>query len=333
MQVKAQDLARRLASGLAPVYLISSDETLLVEEACDQIVAAARAQGFNERSVHHVEGSFKWHSLAQDAASLSLFADRKVLDVRIPGAKFDKEGAEFLKQWAAEVPEETLLLLRTSRLQPRQRNAAWFKALDQAGVICLIWPLGTRELPGWMRQRLQAQGLEIEQDALQMLCERTEGNLLAAAQEVDKLQLAGLPSPITLDALLDATEDAAHFSSFDLIDAVLAGERARVATIIRHLRDDGVAVFAVLGAFTSQLRRLSVKQGVPPQRQRLAEQFLRRVKNVDAVLSECALIDQQGKGQLHGDAWVSFSHLLMRLAGARSLPLPSRDARWQRRVL
>ena len=329
MQVKPEDLDTRLAAGLAPVYLVSGDETLLVEEACDAIVQVARTQGFTERSIHHVEAGFHWHSLTNDAASMSLFAERKVLDVRIPAKKFDREASEVLREWAdasaAAAEFDNLLLLRTTRLESRQRNSAWFKALDKVGVTVLIWPMSPAQLPRWLQRRARGAGIELQGDAVQYLADRVEGNLLAAAQEVEKLALMQLPEPISLDDLVACLEDASRYNSFDLLDAMMAGDPAKVRKIIEALREEGVALFAILGALTSQLRRMSSPRGLPPQRQRLLKQFGERIRDPGPVLAECAVIDQQGKGQLLGDAWISLENLLLRLAGVRRMPLPSRD--------
>ncbi len=162
----------------------------------------------------------------------------------------------------------------------------------------------------------------MDTEALQYFAHRIEGNLLAAVQEIEKLKLAALPEPIDLPGLSLVLEDAAHFDTFVLIDAVFAGEPDRVSRIVTTLRQEGVALFAILGALTSQLR--GVRSGrLPPQRKRLVNGFLKRlgsVEAIDRVLSQCALVDQQGKGQLLGDAWISLENLLLRLAGAR---LPS----------
>ena len=168
MPLKLEQLGQSLQRSLQGVYLISGDETLLVGEACDAVLGAARAQGYTERSIHHVESGFKWHDVINDAASMSLFAERKVLDLRIPANKFDKEASQVLRDWAdgSVGNPETVLLIRTERLQPRQRNSAWFKAIEGAGAVVLIWPLGARELPAWLDQRLQSRGLRLERDAL-----------------------------------------------------------------------------------------------------------------------------------------------------------------------
>lgn len=331
MQVKAEDLSSQLSTRLLPVYLVSGDETLLVEEACDAIIAAAAAQGFTERSVHHVDTGFHWHHLSNDAASMSLFAERKLLDVRVPVKKFDRDASDALREWVDGIGDaadfDNVLLLRTSRLEPRQRNSAWFKALDKVGAVTLIWQMSASQLPRWLNQRAAGAGVQLQKDAAQYVCDRVEGNLLAAAQEVEKLVLMDLPQPISLDDVVASLEDAARFNSFDLLDAMMAGDPVKVVRIIQVLREEGVALFAILGALTSQMRRIGAPRGLPPARQRLLQQFAQRIKDPNVVLAECAVIDQQGKGQLLGDAWVSLENLLLRLSGVRTMPLPSQDQR------
>lgn len=320
MQLKAADLAGHLERKLAPLYLITGDETLLVEECCDAIIRTAAAAGYSERSVLHAEGAFRWHDLLQDAASLSLFASRRIIDLRVPGAKFDKEGSEVLRSYADAPLPDTLLLIRSGRLESRQLSAAWFKALDRAGVVLRIWPVSMQELPRWLEGRLRSAGVALERDALGYFAERVEGNLLAAVQEINALALAGISQPVSLDALMAVLEDSAHYDTFDLLDAVYGGDSPRVARMVRGLKAEGVAPFAILGALTAQLRRLADGSlRLPPARQRLIERFRSRLGSgvIDRVLAECAIVDQQGKGQLLGDAWLSLENLLLRLSGTR----------------
>ena len=316
MPLRPDQLGAALQQSLQGIYLISGDETLLVEEACDAVLQKAREQGFTERSIHHVETGFKWHDVTNDAASMSLFAERKVLDLRIPAGKFDKEGGQVLRDWAdgSVGNPDTLLLMRTERLQPRQRSSAWFKAIEGAGTVVLIWPLTPRELPTWLEKRLQTRALTLEPQALRAFVERVEGNLLAAAQEVEKLALQNLAQPVTQEALLSCLEDTSRFNSFDVIDAAMAGQGARVSKILSVLREDKGALFAVLGVLTSQLRRLGETRGLPPARARTMEAFAGSGPSAKALLAECAVLDQQGKGQRLGDAWLGLEQLLLAMA-------------------
>jgi DNA polymerase III subunit delta len=335
-QVRPGDLAAHLRGTLAPVYLISGDETLLVEEACDAILAAARKVGFTERSVLYADGNFSWNDVTQDASSMSLFSERRVIDLRVPGAKFERDASEVLRRYADRPQPDTLLLIRTVRLEARQRTTAWFKALEAGGVVMLIWPMDIKELPRWLAGRARDEGLTLQPDALTLLAERVEGNLLAAVQEIRKLALAGLNGPVSVADLQAILEDSAHYETFDMIDAALAGDGARVSRMIRNLRLEGVPPLQILGALTSQLRRVAAGETsrMPPQRQAAARRLLQRLGSVDAierVLADCALVDAQVKGQIPGDAWLSLEDLLLRLCGVRPLPGKSPMALLRRR--
>lgn len=326
MATRPEQLANTLSKGLAPVYLISGDDTLLVTEACDQVIAAAKDQGFTERSVHHVDTGFSWHGLSQDAASMSLFAERKILDVRVPSNKLDKDASSLLRDWVenGDSNEDSLLLLRTGRLQPKQRSSAWFKALEKGGVVVLIWPLATNEFPRWLQARLQRRGVALQDAALSYLAARVEGNLLAAVQEIEKLALQDLPMPISVEALASCLEDTSRFTSFDLVDAALLGDASRVHRVLHGLKDEGVSVFAIMGALTSQLRRLDQTRGMPPARARAIQQFRQRCRvPTYQWLAECTVVDQQAKGAGVGDAWISLEQLLLGMAGLASVQRPS----------
>ncbi len=322
MPLRAADLPGALKRGLAPVYLVAGDDALLVQEACDAVMRAARAEGFEERSVLHADGSFSWNDVMQDASSMSLFAARRIIDVRLPGNRFDKEASEMLRRYADAPPADTLLLIRAARLEGRQKSAAWFKALDRVGAIVQVWPLSFQELPRWLSGRLKSAGLTLSPEALNLFAERVEGNLLAAVQEIEKLRLAGLDSPVSAEDLTAVLEDSARYDTFELIDAVLAGDAPRVSRMLATLRQEGVALFAILGALTNQLRRIAGNEFLPAPRKRLVGELLRRIGStsvIPRILAECALVDAQGKGQIAGDPWLSLEEILLRMAGVRAV--------------
>jgi len=319
MPLRPQDLARDLERGLKGVYLVSGDELLLVQEACDQIVGAARRNGYDERALLQVETGFRWHELTEQANTMSLFAQRRLLDVRVPAKHFDKDAVETLLAYLANPPQDTLLLLRTERLDARQRGAAWFKKIESVGAVVLVWPIGPKEMPGWLAQRARRIGLEIDSDALGYLANSVEGNLLAAAQEIEKLALSGLAQPLTLAALTSAITDAAHYDAFDLVDAALDGEADRVRHIVWVLRAEGVAVLAVLGSLTVQLRRLlnDDLRGLPQTKERAMRAAAKRLRkhDVEDLIGQAARIDQQVKGAAPGDPWQTLEYVALRLAG------------------
>ncbi len=320
MPLRPQDLARDLERGLKPVYLVSGDEMLLVQEGCDQIIAAARGAGFDERVLIQVDPGFRWSELTEQANTMSLFAQRRLLDVRVPVKQFDKDAIETLAAYLANPPQDTLLLLRSERLDSRQRSAAWFKKIESVGAVVLVWPVGPKELPGWLAQRARRVGVEISSDALGYLANSVEGNLLAAAQEVEKLALSGLAQPITLAALTSAIADAAHYDAFDLVDAALDGEARRVRHIVWVLRAEGVAVLAVLGSLTVQLRRFLNDdiRGLPQAKERAMRAASKRLRkrDIEDLLAQSARVDQQVKGAAPGDPWQTLEDIALRLAGA-----------------
>lgn len=326
MQLRAPELARHLSgaadAALAPAYLVTGDDPLLVQEACDAILGAARRAGFDERSVLHAESGFNWNDVVQDAASLSLFAARRVIDVRVSASKLDRDAGEVLGRYAGDPNPDCLLLIRMPRIEGKSRSSAWYKTLDRLGVIVTVWPIDHRNLPRWLAGRLAQSGLTLEPDALALFVERIEGNLLAAVQEIRKLELADLTSPVSVAALQEVLEDSARYDAFELIDATLAGDAARVSRMLATLRQEGVALFAIMGAMTFTLRQIASNGYLPAPRKKLVPALLDRIGSAAAlerVLAECALIDAQGKGQIPGDAWLSLEDLLLRLAGVRAL--------------
>ena len=328
MQIRPRDLERNLADGLKSVYLVSGDETLLVEEACAAIVEGALAAGFTERKLIDDGRSTDWDAILAEAANQSLFAERRVLDVRVPPAGFDRKASDALRRYLAAPYDDVLLLIRTGRLEARRRSAAWFKAIDAVGVVLLVWPLAAGELPGWLGSRCRAAGIELTRDAIALLADRVEGNLLAAAQEIEKLKLAGVKSPVDAETLRAAVDDASHFNTFELIDAAFDGNPRRVRKMVRVLRQEGTPVFMVLGAVNAQLRNAlrhasGVRVYVPRQRLRSLNGLRDRlgIAGLEHALSECALLDMQAKGALRGDAWQSLERILVALAGRRTRTL------------
>ncbi len=322
MQVRPEELARHLQGRLQPAYLICGDETLLVEEVVASVRDAAAAAGFSERRVMFAESGFQWGELLAEGASMSLFAERKVIDLRVPSGKVDRGASEVLREYLANPPEDNLLLMRTPRLDRSQRSSAWVKAFDKAGVVVNIWGVDAAAWPRWLERRLAAAGVRLQAEALSAFSGMVEGNLLAAVQEIEKLKLGGLTQPISLEDLQRAMEDASNYDVFGLVDAVFAGDAARVAHILRSLQDAGLSPFAILGPFVAQIRQLQGGGGwMPRERARAAEGFTRRIGRLDGVLAECALIDQQGKGQILGDAWQSLERMMLRLCGKKELKM------------
>ena len=220
-----------------------------------------------------------------------------------------------------------MILFRTERLQPRQRSSAWFKAIDSIGVICLVWPIDSAQFTRWLSARAGQRGVRLDAEALNYLSDKVEGNLLAADQELSKLELMQLKPPIGLTELVACLVDASHFSTFDLIDLVFAGDSKKVLKAVRLLRFEGVSIFAILGALTSQLRRINEPKGLPQGRVRAMQSFKQRSDfSIYDWLVECSIVDSAAKGLLRGDEWIYLEHLLMVMSGVKAFELPSKIA-------
>ena len=320
MQVEGRDLSGALKAGVPPVVLISGDETLLVEEACNLVLTSARTEGFDEREVRFAESGFTWESLLEDAQSMSLFGGRKVIDLRMQSMRVEGQSAvPILKMLVSSPNPDTRLLIRTPELKKEQRSAAWYKAIDQGGLIVTIRAIEAGAFPGWLADRLRRNGLKMERDALEFLADMMEGNLLAAVQEIERFKLSGLPSPITREALVELLEDSSHHSGFAFVDAVFAGDATRVVRVLDGLAQEGQSPFGPLYLLIGALRRAEKGGWMPPGQQRALPGFRKRAGSIAEVLARCALIDQQGKGQLLGDAWESLVSLSLNLCG-KTLP-------------
>jgi DNA polymerase III subunit delta len=331
MRLKPDQLARHLEKGLAPVYLLTGDEPLQLTEAADAVRAAARAQGYTEREVFTVEKGFDWGQVSAASDSLSLFAERRILEVRLPTGKPGTQGAKVLEDCAARPAEDTLLMVHAGKLERGAQNSRWVKALEQAGVMVQVWPLSLSETAGWIARRLRAHGLVPDEQAVRLLAERVEGNLLAAAQEVEKLALLRGEGPLDADGVLEAVSDAARYTIYDLADAALAGDCARAVHVLSGLRGEGVEGILILWALTREVRQLTdiaeridagvpaaqAMQGVWAKRAPLVKKALarHRAPGWQALLARCALTDRVIKGQAPGSAWDELLQLILGMAG------------------
>ncbi|QTF91378.1 DNA polymerase III subunit delta, partial [Halomonas sp. BM-2019] len=234
------------------------EEPLQHIEACDAVRAAARERGIEEREILHVEGNFAWGRLHEAAASLSLFASAKLIELRLSGNNLGQEGAKALKAYAERLEEsDNVLLLAMGKLDFRQQKSAWFQALDKAGLFVPVWPVDLSRLGFWLRDRAGLHGLNLDLDAARLLGERTEGNLLAADQELQKLALLLPPGArVSPREVAGGVEDSSRFDVFTLMDACLKGERARVSRIMTGLAGEGVEPPIILWALTRELRTL-----------------------------------------------------------------------------
>lgn len=335
MRVRAEQLANHLASSLAPIYLLAGDEPLQMAEAGDAIRAAARAQGFDEREVMHVDGGFDWNALSAAADSLSLFASRRLLELRLPSGKPGDVGARALTAYAERPAEDTVLLISSGKLDSRQQKSKWFRALEGAGVFVPVWPVDHNALPRWVTARMQARGLQPEAGAAELLAERVEGNLLAAAQEVEKLYLLHGAGSVDAEAVAAAVADSSRFTVFELVDAAVGGDAARAVRMLDGLRAEGMQPPLVVWALVRELRALATmaadieagqavdavlrSQRVWEKRKGAVRSALSRHRATvwRRLLQRAARIDRIAKGAESGNAWDELLQLTLLSAGVR----------------
>jgi DNA polymerase-3 subunit delta len=264
MQLALPQLTAHLQRGLRNLYVLHGDEPLLVQEAADEIRSAARAQGFAERTVHTVLGAhFDWGAVLAAAGSLSLFADKQLLELRIPNGKPGKDGSAAIQQLVDGLQgnDASLVLVLLPRLDKATRGGAWFGALEGAGVSMAIDPIERAALPGWIAQRLAQQDQRVAageegQHTLAFFADRVEGNLLAAHQEIQKLGLLYAAGELSLAQVEAAVLNVARYDVFKLSEAVLAGQAARVHRMIEGLKAEGEAEVLVHWALAEDIRSL-----------------------------------------------------------------------------
>lgn len=328
MQLAAAQLAAHLQKGLKPLYTLHGDEPLLVQEAADAIRAAARAQGYAERTVHTVAGAhFDWSEVLAAGGSLSLFADKQIVEIRIPSGKPGKEGSPALQQLAesSQGNDSTLTLVLLPKLDRMTRSGAWFGALESFGVTIQLDPVERAALPQWIAQRLGRQGQRVAageegQRTLQFFADRVEGNLLAAHQEIQKLALLYPAGELGFEQVESAVLNVARYDVFKLSEAVLAGQAARVQRMLDGLQAEGEAEVLVHYTLAEDIRALKrVKDAMAAGRplpvalreqrvwgvkERLFERVLPRLTatTLDDLLHSAHLVDGIVKG-LKAPGW------------------------------
>ena len=364
MQLAPAQLSQHLQRGLKPLYTLHGDEPLLIQEAADAIRAAARTQGYTERTVHTVAGAnFDWSEVLAAGGSLSLFADKQIVEVRIPSGKPGKEGSAALQQLASQSQgaESTLTLVLLPRLDKATRSGAWFAALESFGVTLQVEPVERGALPSWIAQRLQAQGQRVAageagQRALQFFADRVEGNLLAAHQEIQKLALLYPQGELDFEQIERAVLNVARYDVFKLSEAVLGGQVARVMRMLDGLQAEGEAEVLVHYTLAEDIRALkrvkdAMQAGRPlPMalreqriwglRERLFERALPRLS--DTTLANLLYAAHQVDGIVKGlkqpdwplDNWQALQRLALALCRACAvLPAKTSGAPVRARIL
>lgn len=336
MRIHPEHLQEALGRGIAPVYLLSGDEPLQIIESADAIRRAASEHGHAQREVLQVEAGFDWASWSAASQAFSLFGERRLLDLRFT-AKPDRVGAEALAGYATRPPEDAVLVASMPKLSSSDQKAQWFQALDSVGVIVQVWPLEGEKLLRWLDRRLNARGVLADQSGLRIIAARVEGNLLAAAQEVEKLQILYGKGRLDDTQIAAAVADSARFDVFDLADQAMRGDLARTYRVLMGLRAEGVAAPVVLWALSRDLRLLAQlgaelaggnsldgafrKHKVWDKRKSILEKALGRLgaEAIQSALLRAVEVDRTIKGLTHGDPWDGLLGLCAVLTGHRSV--------------
>ncbi|MCG8415856.1 MAG: DNA polymerase III subunit delta [Pseudomonadales bacterium] len=338
MRLKPEQLRRQLQQETLPLYWLAGDEPLLMQESADMIRGHFRDQGFLEREVFSVDRAFNWEHVNAAYGNLSLFAERKILDIRLSSSKLDEDGKNALQAAIAESSSDVVILVSSPRLESGTLNTKWFKAIEAGGAFVQIWPVNRDGLPTWLEQRLLSAGIQADPDALQLLLDKIEGNLLAAMQEIEKLKLLANSDgsgPVRLDSktVMQTVADSSRYNAFQLVDAALLGDVARTQKILAGLKAEETFPLVILGSITRELRSLlpmiekrQSGQGVNAILQSSRVWFNRKqavgsalnrltIEDIWSLLDQAREIDQAIKGMSLANPWDELGILLARIAG------------------
>ena len=257
MRLRPNQLRQHLDKGnFAPLYVISGEEPLLVMECCDQIRQAAKASGIQDREVHHADSGFDWTTVLESANSLSLFGDRKLVEIRQDKIKLDDRSRKSILDYLQRPNPDTVLLLVWPKFEKGFDKSKWFQSMETLAAIIQVWPLDTRDFPAWLESRMRAAGLQPHRDAVTLLAERVQGNLLAAAQEVEKLRLLSTSTQIDGETIRQTVADHARYDIFSLVDETLEGNTAQAIRMLHFCQASGEEPTVIAWAFAREIRQL-----------------------------------------------------------------------------
>ncbi len=324
MKLATRQLEAALKKSLAPLYAVHGAEALLALEAADRIREAARRDGATEREIFFAEPGADWNRFGTTGANLSLFASKRLVELRIPTGKPGLEGGKAIEAWCANLPQDAVTLVMLPELEWQQLKAKWFEALDRVGVVVEAKAIGRDELPQWLAERLARQQQRASVETLEWLADRVEGNLLAARQEIEKLALLLPAGEITLDSIRDTVTDVSRFESEALLEAIQAADAARIARVVAALEATAEPLPLLLWTLAEELRAMMAlstgqrpKRWIPPERASALQQAARRLDAAafDRELLRAHRIDRMIKGVETGDPWDSVLELALGIAG------------------
>jgi DNA polymerase-3 subunit delta len=332
VKLPLNNLSTHLRKSLAPCYLVTGDEPLLVQETLDSIRATARDNGFGTRDLHIAERGFNWNELAASSGNLSLFSDKRIVELRLPTGKPGRDGSACIADMAQQSADDILFIVVSPKLDKRSTAGKWVKAMDAAGVFVEIWPIGPRDLPGWINERMRQVGLSPDREAVRIISDRVEGNLLAAQQEIEKLRLLSGEGPVSASDVEDSVADSSRFDVYKLVDAAVCGDAVRALRILANVKNEGIEAPIVIWALTRELRILVSlseyiqsgmdlssalrRAGVWRSRQGIVRACVSRHHSTDLyrLMKAARRADGTAKGQMQGDPWQVFAEIIVGLS-------------------
>jgi DNA polymerase III subunit delta len=331
LKLNVDTLATHLERQLLPAYLVSGDEPLLIAEAADAVRARARELGFTERETHFIERAGDWADVRASANNLSLFAAKRVVEIRLHSAKPGVGGGAVLTALLEAQDLDRVLLILAPRLDRDAQNTEWVRAVEANGAWVQAWPVDAAHLVGWLRARCVKLKLSVPAAALEILAERTEGNLLAANQELEKLRLLVRDEKVSIQDVLASVADSARFDVFQLGEAVLSGDLSRSMRMLFGLQGEGVEPTLVLWSLSKAARDIwsaftNADDSRPRAWRRQSAELDKAVRRAPQLrfarlTARAARADRMIKGRLPGDAWDELALLAAELCGRRILPL------------
>lgn len=334
MRLRPEQLKTHLErSGKMPVYFVSGDEPLQKLESIDLIRNHYQKQGYDERIIFEVNKSFDWNQINEASSNLSLFSNNKIIELRMVAPKPGRQGGIFLRQYVENENSDTVLIISSDYIDKKTQDNKWVKAIDKAGLMIQVWPIGPAQLPGWIQARMQNRQKKITHDAARLIAERVEGNLLAAQQEIEKLLLLIEKDRIDIEDIMGAVADSSRYNVFDMLESAFVGNIDRTLLMLNGLKNEGTEPLLLFGALMWEYRRLcsiayEYEAGTQlenifrsyriwDQKKRPITSVLKRhtSKSLDRLLNYCAVIDKTLKSGQRDRAWDQFSTLLLAIAG------------------
>ena len=341
MKIKLEQLSKTLSIHNLPLYWLSGDEPLLMQEAADLIRSQYKENGYTEREILNVDKSFDWGQFFQSTGNLSLFAEKKIIELRLSTAKLEDAGKKAIQHYLSDLNPDYLILLSGPKLDAATLKTKWFSEIEKHGAFMQIWPIDRDNLTPWLEQRLLREGIHADTEAIHLLVDKVEGNLLAAMQEIEKLKLltsGASENTIRLDAktVMQVVADSSRYNAYQLVDAALLGDVSRTQKMLAGLKNEGLFPLIILAAICRELRALLPMlekkrdgQGVNAiiqsarvwynRKQAVAAALARLdTDSIWTLLDHSRLIDQSIKGLSKADPWIELSLLLMHLSGANT---------------